>query len=135
MPCPACTPILTKLVSWSHLEQILHSPASALSLMPRPCSPGLLETWHHTPAHPLTKNPNHPSIHNSNLILSKSLLLSQFFTNFLLNFYETCSHLVFIYISAREIQARTTLYMCKITSFTKPSIMARMQFTQYVCVN
>lgn len=49
VPSPRGTPIPTKLVRLPDLEKILHIPASALVLMPFPCSPGLLSTnsYHH----------------------------------------------------------------------------------------
>lgn len=76
---------------------------SALSLMPFPCSPGCLSTN-------LYPSLSSPSNFQTRLqytlkfsFTQKLTRPSQFFINYLLNFYTTCSHLVFIYIHPRGV--------------------------------
>lgn len=82
--------------------------ASALSPMPFPCSPGHLST---NVYHSLSSPTHFQTRLQSTLKFSFTQKLSrpsQFFINSLLNFYITCSHLVFIYIPPEECVFHTS---------------------------
>lgn len=134
IPWPEWAPLLTKLVSWPHLEQILHIPVSECSLLPLPCSPGLLSTnLQHRPCSP-THWESKPSFNpqlESHFVQKPSTIpiLHKFSSKFLQNMFSLGIYLHRPKKNVCFVQARTTLHMYKITSFNKPSIMVYMQVT------